>query len=119
MSSSPYTQPCLARSQLDDLEINGSLVCTMAEAAAEALEHTLLFEPATTPKALQNSPYTLPCLAHSQLDGLEINGSLVCTMEEAAAKALEHTLLLSLPSPPQHTLQLTTVHTTLPYTLTA
>lgn len=31
-----------------------------------------------------------------QLDSPEVNGSLVCIMAEAAAKAMEHTLLLSL-----------------------
>ncbi|KAF5838899.1 hypothetical protein DUNSADRAFT_1989 [Dunaliella salina] len=36
-----------------------------------------------------------------QLNGPEINGSLVCIMAEAAAKSLEHTLLLSLLLPPR------------------
>lgn len=54
----------------------------------------------------KHSPHSHPftrvsCISHSltvcsQLDNPEINGSLVCVMAEAAAKALEHTLLLSL-----------------------
>ena len=37
-----------------------------------------------------------PCHGSVQLDSPEVSGSLVCVMAEAAAKSLEHTLLLSL-----------------------